>query len=556
VPQVHSQLCATGLRVNPEVDDKYYQLLTILSAAGRTTRHIILNFLGMEEFMSGFKSGAGEGNASTHSTLRSQSSPRTQSSLKASSVLGTCEEQVHDGDAGSIHHTPLKFMQPKKDTKKKSGGEYHEERPASRETKKRQSFASASAHGTDIPHLQLGEAGAHTDMRPAEVNLSDIDRLQLHDYAFVLRSREKSWTYAIIADRSTDHILFVVDMEGSIKTLLRKHWLTCMRLVNINKDHSTTAFLPARIAVTTKVGQPEQRQRQKQQKHHHQQQQPSNVNDIPPPYHPRATNHMNHGAGCPTTTSTASGSIAATAKAKQSKQQRPHRQNQLQRPIIVYPPDQPQSTNDSNYSAECPTTSAAKEGSAATAGAKERLRQHRQQQQQQPRLPPIDDAGYPTGTATTVKAKQPKQRKKEKENNQQHPIVVIPPDLQQTTHDSIHGSRYPTRTTTSSATVVSTPTSLDCRARACPPLPFVPPFTHTDYIRPRRVSFDPTIGAPINVIHSNSGKIVHDMPFTDQMGIAAFIYEDRPVKTPASSLHSPLEGILRRHGTKFGRHSI
>jgi hypothetical protein len=77
-------------------------------------------------------------------------------------------------------------------------------------------------------------------MRPAEVNISEIDRLQVHDYAFILRSRDKLWTYAIIADQSTDRILFAVDNKGGIKSLLRKHWLTCMRLVNIDKDRSTT----------------------------------------------------------------------------------------------------------------------------------------------------------------------------------------------------------------------------------------------------------------------------------------------------------------------------
>jgi hypothetical protein len=170
-------------------------------------------------------------------------SPRIQSSSKLSSVLGTSKEHVHDGDVGRIQHTPTPFMQPMKDTKRKAGGEYHGEGFTSSETKKKQSFASASAHGTNLPHLQLGDTGTLADMRPAEANLSEIDRLQVHDYAFILRSRDKSWTYAIIADRSTDRIIFAVDNEGGIKTLLRKHWLTCMRLVNIDKDRSTT--LPA-----------------------------------------------------------------------------------------------------------------------------------------------------------------------------------------------------------------------------------------------------------------------------------------------------------------------
>jgi hypothetical protein len=73
--------------------------------------------------MSGLKAGAGEGNASTRSAIRSQSSPRTQSSSKVSSVLGTSKEHVHDGDAGRIYHTPKPFMQHMKDTKRKAGGE-------------------------------------------------------------------------------------------------------------------------------------------------------------------------------------------------------------------------------------------------------------------------------------------------------------------------------------------------------------------------------------------------------------------------------------------------
>ena len=180
----------------------------------------------MEEYMSSFKAGAGEGNSSTRSDLRSQSSPQTQwvlkatgslssifasgstpsslsaaislgyLSLDASSVLGTSKEHVHDDNAGSIHCKLSQISQPMpmSDTKRKAGGEYHGEGFTSSETKKKQSFASASAHGTNLPHLQLGDTGTLADMRPAEVNISEIDRLQVHDYAFILRSRDKLWT--------------------------------------------------------------------------------------------------------------------------------------------------------------------------------------------------------------------------------------------------------------------------------------------------------------------------------------------------------------------------
>ncbi len=321
--------------------------------------------------MSSFKAGACEGNSSTRSDLRSQSSPQTQRvliatgslslsslsaaislsylSFDATSVLGTSKEHVHDDNAGSIHcKLSPQISQPMSmsDTKRKAGGEYHGEGFTSSETKKNQSFASASAHGTDLPHLQLGDTGTLAAMRPAEVNLSEIDRLQVHDYAFILRSRDKSWTYAIIADRSTDRILFVVDNKGGIKTLLRKHWLTCMRLVNIGKDRSTT--LPALHTSS------------------------------------------------------------------------PHEASYLKRS--------------------------------------------------------------------------------------------------------------------------------DCRDQVFPSLPLDIPFTDTDYLRRRRVRFDPTIGNPIKVTRSNLREIVHDIPFTDQM-----IHKDRPVKTSVLNHCIPVEGILRQHGTKGGR---
>jgi hypothetical protein len=269
-------------------------------------------------------------------------------SLDASSVLETSKEHVHDDNAGSIHCKLSQISQPMpmSDTKRKAGGEYHGEGFTSSETKKKQSFASASARGTNLPHLQLGDTGTLADMRPAEVNISEIDRLQVHDYAFILRSRDKSWTYAIIADRSTDRINFAVDNEGGIKTLLRKHWLTCMRLVNIDKDRSTA--LPALYTSS------------------------------------------------------------------------PHEASYLKRS--------------------------------------------------------------------------------------------------------------------------------DCREQVFPSLPLDIPFTDTDYLRRRRVRFDPTIGNPIKVTHSNLREIVHDIPFTDQM-----IHKDRPVKTSVLNHCIPVEGILRQHGTKFGR---
>ncbi len=130
-------------------------------------------------------------------------------------------------------------------TKRMPGRKCHKVRPKSHETKNRQPFAGASGHGTNLPHLQLGDAGSTTDMRPAKAIEATSTVCQVHDYAFVLWSGDKSWTNAIIADWNMDRILLVVDKKGSIKSLLRKHWLTCMRLVYINEDRSAATFLPA-----------------------------------------------------------------------------------------------------------------------------------------------------------------------------------------------------------------------------------------------------------------------------------------------------------------------
>ena len=104
---------------------------------------------------------------------------------------------------------------------------------------------------TCLPHLDLGSIATTTmntltssssyyphynnnnEMIPPEYTTEqDLDSLQKHEFAFVKRSKD-IWTYAIIADRDTQAIRFVVDTFGSTKVLKRKHWNTnCIRLVN------------------------------------------------------------------------------------------------------------------------------------------------------------------------------------------------------------------------------------------------------------------------------------------------------------------------------------
>lgn len=107
-------------------------------------------------------------------------------------------------------------------------------RARSSRSKNNDSFSNIPSHDTYLHHLSIGDVGAPSDMcsTQEEANFSEIDRLQVHDFAFVLRSADKTWTYAIIADRDEDSILFVMDTTGSIKLLLRKNWSACVRLVN------------------------------------------------------------------------------------------------------------------------------------------------------------------------------------------------------------------------------------------------------------------------------------------------------------------------------------
>ena len=72
-------------------------------------------------------------------------------------------------------------------------------------------------------------------MLPAEASparaVARMALLEKHDFAFILRSNGQ-WTYAIIANREDDFILFVVDTVGDTKVLKKKNWATSIRLVD------------------------------------------------------------------------------------------------------------------------------------------------------------------------------------------------------------------------------------------------------------------------------------------------------------------------------------
>ena len=103
-----------------------------------------------------------------------------------------------------------------------------------------QEQGSLPANGTYLAHLNVGDVGCHRDMME-DADEDEIDSLQVHDFAFIKRSDQRR-TYALVALRPPDRILFLVDGEGSTKMLSRRHWFSCVRLVNndVTDDTSDT----------------------------------------------------------------------------------------------------------------------------------------------------------------------------------------------------------------------------------------------------------------------------------------------------------------------------
>lgn len=95
------------------------------------------------------------------------------------------------------------------------------------------SSSTGSSINTYLPHLDLGEVGSPQDMTAGNSDPEKIGSLQMHDFAFILRS-DNQWTYAIIADKQEDTIRFVVDNDGSSKIISKKNWSAGIRLVNLH----------------------------------------------------------------------------------------------------------------------------------------------------------------------------------------------------------------------------------------------------------------------------------------------------------------------------------
>jgi len=104
------------------------------------------------------------------------------------------------------------------------------------------SFEAGATSSTSLAHFGyvLGDEvkGDHHMMIPKTVTeaLQNASSLNALDFAFVLRSND-SWTYAIVAEKSFHKdlglvIRFVLDKNGTTKTIRRKYWGKGVRPVN------------------------------------------------------------------------------------------------------------------------------------------------------------------------------------------------------------------------------------------------------------------------------------------------------------------------------------
>lgn len=149
---------------------------------------------------------------------------------------------------------------PSKPHRSNVAAQAHADAPASRVRRRRRKNKGDRRNGssTCLGHLDLGDVGASGEMLDCDPLLARelVFGLRRHDFAFVLRS-DGRWTYAIIAERQEKKLRFVVDKNGSTKSVYRKDWLDSIRLVNNSynrerlppalpwNDHNNSQSVPA-----------------------------------------------------------------------------------------------------------------------------------------------------------------------------------------------------------------------------------------------------------------------------------------------------------------------
>ena len=103
-----------------------------------------------------------------------------------------------------------------------------------------------------LPGFILGDTACPEDMiieDDEDQALANIKTLKVHDFAFVKRSDEVTWTYAVFANffakkGKINGMRFVIDDLGSTKTIEKHDWAECVRMVNNSESctsHSCSA---------------------------------------------------------------------------------------------------------------------------------------------------------------------------------------------------------------------------------------------------------------------------------------------------------------------------
>ena len=159
-------------------------------------------------------------------SLQTESTSTTQTQVSSRPIANNyimCRTQDE-----TRRSTPSQSQRKKKDLSS-SADDNTQIRIASKKPCKRIKRDTSNANGTYLNHFDIGDVGFPRDMAPQAPDASQVESLQTHDFAFVLR-RNGQWTYAILAGRQEDALLFAVDSIGSVKRISKKHWTKLVRM--------------------------------------------------------------------------------------------------------------------------------------------------------------------------------------------------------------------------------------------------------------------------------------------------------------------------------------
>ena len=102
----------------------------------------------------------------------------------------------------------------------------------------------------------LGDPAKSSRHMVVESSRQDVSKklvsLKPYDFAFI-RRRDGTWTYAILACRSLEYMMFVLNDQGTTKTIQKRHWKSFIRCVVADDEgcsmSNTQRMIPKEISV-------------------------------------------------------------------------------------------------------------------------------------------------------------------------------------------------------------------------------------------------------------------------------------------------------------------